>query len=216
MKKTAAFMLVCLMTFSLAACGKQPSNSVTEANEERTADSVENGSEEDAAAARDAGTLESDALTGYEYHDATGKWYFSNYPNYKDFKEDGVVKVGFVAKMSGAWFTPKSEALKAVCEENGYEYLFIDANNDEQAWLDGVQNIISQEFDVAVLCPVNTALLPDAVAMLQDAGIAYFTADDPGVDAYEFHVPHHGLDDYALYSQLGELVAADLEERDQG
>lgn len=214
MKRLVAFVLTGLMVIGLAACGKQMEGTTVEETDKETAvDSAEVMTEEEAAAARDAGTLESDAFAGYEYNESTGNWYYSNYPNYKDFMADGVIKVGFVSKMSGVWFTPKSENLKAVCEEHGYEYLFIDANNDEQAWLDGVQNIINQDFDIAVLCAVNTALLPDAIAMLQEAGMAYFTADDPGVDAYEFTVPHHGLDDYALYSQLGDFVIADLEER---
>ena len=46
--------------------------------------------EEEAEAMREEGTLESDALTGYEYSENTDTWYYSNYPNYKDFKEDGV------------------------------------------------------------------------------------------------------------------------------
>ena len=96
------------------------------------------------------------------------------------------MKVAFVCKFSGAWFTPKANSLGDTVKAAGYEYLYIDANSDEQAWLDGIQNIINQDFDAVVMTPVNTALLPDAVAMLQDAGIAYLTTDDPGADAYGF------------------------------
>lgn len=146
----------------------------------------------------EAGELESVPESGYEYSDTMERWYYSNYPNYKDFMADGVVKVAFVCKEAGDWFTPKSDAMKEKCEEYGYQYTFINAGSDEQQWMDGVQNVINQDYDVAVLCPVNTTLLPQAVEMLQEAGIAYMTTDDPGADANGFYVPHYGLDDYAL------------------
>ena len=169
--------------------------------------------EEDAEAMREEGTLESDPASGYEYSENTDTWYYSNYPNYKDFKEDGVVKIAFVCKFSGAWFTPKNESLGQTVKDAGYEYLFIDANSDDQAWIDGIQNIINQDFDAVVMTPVNTALLPDAVDMLQEAGIAYMTTDDPGPDAYGFYSPHYGLDDYYLHNELGKLAASAMEER---
>ena len=170
--------------------------------------------EDEAAEMAKAGTLVSDPYTGYEYSENTGNWYYSNYPNYKDFKEDGVVKVGFCCKFSGAWFTPKDKSLEATVTAAGYEYHFFDANKEEQAWVDSVEQAINQDYDVLVLTAVNTALMPDAVAMLQDAGIAYMTTDDPGTDASEFfYAPHYGLDDYFLHNELGKLVAQDMEAR---
>jgi len=170
--------------------------------------------EEEAEGVRDSGELLSDPKTGYEYVDGTNTWYYSNYPYYKDFNEDGVVKVAFVCKFSGAWFTPKNESLKKTVEGAGYQYLYIDANSDEQAWLDGIKNVINQDFDIVVMTPVNTALLPDAIQMLQDSGIAYMTTDDPGADAYGFYSPHYGLDDYYLHNELGKLAAKSMEARD--
>jgi ABC-type sugar transport system substrate-binding protein len=166
--------------------------------------------EEDAAKARDAGTLVSDPATGFEKSDATGYWYYSNYPNYKDFAADGKFKVAFVCKFSGAWFTPKNNACKDTCDKYGYEFLFIDANSDEQAWLDGIDNIINQDFDAVIMTPVNTTLLPEAVAKLQEAGIAYLTTDDPGADANGFYSPHYGLYDWWLHNELGKVMCEDM------
>ena len=231
MKKVLAFLLALVMLLGLAACGGDTATDTGAADTGSTdtgstdtgstdtgstdTGSTDTGStgamtEEEAAAARDGGTLESDPLAGYEYYEGNDTWYYSNYPNYKDFNEDGVVKVAFVCKFSSAWFTPKADSLKATVEGAGYEYLYIDANSDEQAWLDGIQNIINQEFDVVVMTPVNTALLPDAIAMLQEAGIAYLTTDDPGADAYGFYSPHYGLDDYYLHNELGKYVAEEM------
>jgi ABC-type sugar transport system substrate-binding protein len=160
-----------------------------------------------------AGTLTSDPRTGYEYVEETDTWYYSNYPNYKDFGEDGKYKVAFVCKFSGAWFTPKNNAMRKTAEGFGYEYRFIDANSDEQAWLDGVQNIINQDYDAVILTPVNTTLMPEAVAALQGAGIAYLTTDDPGADQYGFYSPHYGLNDYYLHNEAGKLMTKEMKEQ---
>ena len=229
MKKWIALLLALVMVFALAACAKTdvPAAAETPAADAPAADAPaaetpaaeapaaadgEVLSEEDAEAAREAGTLASDPLTGFEYSDSTDTWYYSNYPNYKDFNADGVIKVAFVCKFSGPWFTPKANSLGETVKAAGYEYLFVDANSDEQAWLDGIQNIINQDFDVVVMTPVNTALLPDAMAMLQDAGIAYLTTDDPGADAYGFYSPHYGLDDYFLFYETGKLAAQKIQD----
>ena len=206
MKKWISILLALALCLPFSACGQEASSAPESGPSDRS-----NGagplSEEEAAVLRDTGTLQADPLTGYDYSDATGIWYYSNYPNYKDFNADGKIKVAFVCKFSGSWFTPKADSLGKTIQDAGYEYLFIDANSDEQAWLDGVQNVINQEFDFVVLTPVNTALLADAVSLLQDAGIAYMTTDDPGADAHGFYVPHYGLDDYAMYHGLGQAAA---------
>ena len=223
MKKLIALLLALVMVIGLVACGaKEEAAAPAETEgaaaaapaekEEAAAPADGAMTEADAEAAREAGTLVSDALTGYEKSESTGNWYYSNYPNYKDFNADGKLKVAFVCKFSGAWFTPKANSLGETVEAAGCEYLYIDANSDEQAWLDGIQNIINQDFDAVVMTPVNTALLPDAMAMLQEAGIAYMTTDDPGADAYGFYSPHYGLDDYYLHYELGKYVAGKIAE----
>lgn len=227
MKKLFALLLALIMVIGLVACGeKAPAATEPAATEPAVADKPADNAPpaddaapadeamtlEDAWAAAEAGTLASDAATGFEYSENTKLWYNSNYPNYKDFNADGKFKVAFVCKFSGAWFTPKANSLGETIEAAGGEYLFIDANSDEQAWLDGIQNIINQDFDAVVMTPVNTALLPDAIAMLQEAGIAYMTTDDPGPDAYGFYAPHYGLDDYYLHNELGKYVAQKITE----
>ena len=225
MKKLIALLLALIMVVGLVACGeKAPEAAAPEAEKapaaaedkapaaEEAAPADDILSEEDAAAARDAGTLVGDDYAGYNYYEGTDTWYYSNYPNYKDFKEDGKVKVAFVCKFSGAWFTPKANSLGETVQAAGYEYLFIDANSDEQAWIDGVENVINQDFDAVVLTPPNTSLLADAIAMLQDAGMAYLTTDDPGPDAYGFYAPHYGLDDYYLYNECAKVVAQKMKD----
>ena len=225
MKKLIALLLALVRVIGLVACGGEkapaadapaadaPAADAPAKDDAPAADAPAAAmTEEDAAAAVAAGTMVEDAQAGYGYSASTGNWYFSNYPNYKDFNADGKLKVAFVCKFSGAWFTPKANSLGETVEAAGCEYLFIDANKDEQAWLDGVENIINQDFDAVCLTPPNTELLADALAMLQEAGIAYCTTDDPGPDAYGFFAPHIGLDDYFLHNELGKHVAKKIEE----
>ena len=220
MKKLIALLLALVMVIGMVACGAKQeaapaAPAATEAAPKEEAPKAEAEApadggiltEEEAAEARDAGTLVGDDYAGYNYYEGTDTWYYSNYPNYKDFKADGKVKVAFVCKFSGAWFTPKANSLGETVQEAGYEYLFVDANSDEQAWIDGVENIINQDYDAVVLTPPNTALLADAIAMLQEAGIAYLTTDDPGPDVDGFYAPHYGLDDYYLYNECAKVVA---------
>lgn len=215
MKRKILSLLLTMLLFAgtMTGCG----NSDVEEAETSTVEEEETGEDEVAALTEEeawemaqAGTLESDPLTGYEYSEVMGQWYFSNYPAYKDFNEDGKIKIAHVCKMAGPWFTPRTEAMKEVADQYGYEYTFIDANSDEQAWLDGVQNVINQDYDIVLLTPVNTSLLPEAVNMLQEAGIAYMTADDPGADGVGFYVPHYGIDDYGLYNEGAATIAAQL------
>ena len=160
MKKYIALLLALVLALGLAACGGDDGG--TPASSDQPAASGNAGGQTDDAApapadgamteaeawaAAEAGTLEADPKAGYEYSDSTGLWYYSNYPNYKDFKADGKVKVAFVCKFASAWFVPKADSLGETVKGAGYEYLFIDASSDEQAWLDGIQNIINQDFD---------------------------------------------------------------------
>jgi len=223
MKKLIALLLALVMVIGLVACGAKEeaaapaAPAATEAapeaeapEAEAEAEAPEEGAiltEEEAAAARDAGTLVGDDYAGYNYYEGTDTWYYSNYPNYKDFKEDGKVKVAFVCKFASGWFVPKANSLGETVEAAGYEYLFVDANSDEQLWMDGVENVINQDFDVVVLTPPNTSLLADAIALLQEEGIAYLTTDDPGPDVNGFYAPHYGLDDYYLYNECAKAAA---------
>ena len=227
MKKLIALLLALVMVIGMVACGAKEEAAAPAAPEaapaakeeapaakEEAAAPAESAilTEEEAAEARDAGTLVGDPYAGYDYNEGTATWYYSNYPNYKDFKEDGKVKVAFVCKFSGSWFTPKANSLGETVQAAGYEYQFIDANSDEQAWIDGVENVINQDFDVVVLTPPNTALLADAIAMLQDAGMAYLTTDDPGPDVDGFYAPHYGLDDYYLYNECAKAAAQKMKD----
>lgn len=61
--------------------------------------------------------------------------------------------------------------------ENGYELLFVDADNDHTAQMEAVRNFISQEVDYIVICPVQEAGWDVVLKEAQDAGIPVIIAD---------------------------------------
>lgn len=134
---------------------------------------------------------------------------------FKDFNADGKLKVAFVCKfLTSVWFAPKSAAMQERADELGIEYIGIDANSNEDTFMQGVQNAINQDVDGIILTPVNTAMLPAIVDMCKEAGVAYMTTDDGGEDADGNRVPHLGLDDYALGEASAKAMVEAAKERD--
>ena len=62
-------------------------------------------------------------------------------------------------------------------EENGYELLFVDADNDHTKQMEAVRNFINQEVDYIVICPVQEAGWEVVLQEAKDAGIPVIIAD---------------------------------------
>lgn len=133
---------------------------------------------------------------------------------YKDFNADGKYKVAFVCKfLTSVWFAPKSAAAAAEAKALGIEYIGIDANSNEDTFMQGVDNAINQDVDAIILTPVSSSMLPAIVDKCKAAGVAYMTTDDGGVDGQGNPVPHLGLDDYALGNASATKMVAAATER---
>ena len=61
--------------------------------------------------------------------------------------------------------------------ENGYELIFVDADNDHTAQMEAVRSFIQQEVDYIVICPVQEAGWEVVLQEAQDAGIPVIIAD---------------------------------------
>ena len=95
--------------------------------------------------------------------------------------------------------------------ENGYELLFVDADNDHTAQMEAVRNFIQQEVDYIVICPVQEAGWDVVLQEAQDAGIPVIIADrtvsaDPSL--YSCFI---GTDSAAEGVQAGEWLAEQLD-----
>jgi len=126
----------------------------------------------------------------------------------------GEYKVAFICKfLTSVWFAPKSQAMQERADELGIIYLPVDANNNEDTFMQGLQNVINQGANGVILTPVNTAMLPATVDICKEAGVAYMTTDDGGVDSDGNRVPHLGLDDYQLGKDSAEAMVKAARER---
>jgi len=212
MKKFVAVLLCAAMVLACVGCAQQaaPASSA----------SASSGSASSAASAASESTIP--ASTSAPAKKATEKYaadvekastayskdkYFDNHEHYKKFGKDGKYKVAFVCKfLTSSWFGPKSAGMKAEADKLGIEYIGIDANNNEDAFMQGVQNAINQDADAIILTPVTAAMLPAVVDLCKKAGVAYITTDDGGYDAQGNRIPHLGLDDYALCYASGKAM----------
>ena len=61
--------------------------------------------------------------------------------------------------------------------ENGYELIFVDADNDHTAQMEAVRSFIQQEVDYIVICPVQEAGWEVVLQEAQEAGIPVIIAD---------------------------------------
>ena len=207
--KRVIVLLVCgLLLFSLVGCDTT-TDSETAANDQSDStvaddETASTGTDdEDASTGADdeAGTTESQyALEAQEAANSyANDTYFSNFENYKDFSADGAYKVAFVCKfITSSWFAPKTEGMQERADELGIEFIGIDGNNAEDAFLQGVQNAINQDVDAIILTPVTAAMVPSVIDLCKEAGVAYITTDDGGYDSDGNRVPHLGLDDFGL------------------
>ena len=213
MKKLIVLLMCAMLVFSAVACTAAPAAEeaapAAEAVTEEVATEPEPAAEE--AAAAPSKYAEEAQVAANAYANDT---YFDNHENFKDFAADGAFKVAFVCKfLTSSWFAPKSVGMQDKADELGIEFIGIDANNTEDAFLQGVQNAINQDVDAVILTPVTAAMLPSCIDLLQEAGVAYITTDDGGYDSNGNRVPHLGLDDFGLCYSAGKAAALAAVER---
>ena len=97
---------------------------------------------------------------------------------------DDKFTVAYVCKdLSQEWFIVEAAAINKVITEAGAEKLIeIDAEYDEEKYLDGVQNMVEQKVDVLIVCPPDQNLSQRTVEMCSAAGIPVIAIDDPLAD----------------------------------
>ena len=97
---------------------------------------------------------------------------------------DDTFTVAYVCKdLSQEWFIVEAAAINEVITAAGAEKLIeIDAEYDEEKYLDGVQNMVEQKVDVLIVCPPDQNLSQRTVEMCSAAGIPVIAIDDPLAD----------------------------------
>ena len=129
--------------------------------------------------------------------------------------EDDQIKIAYVCKMlTHPWFQAEEKGAKEMAAKLGVEYIGIDANLDDEAFMQGVESALAQGVDGIAVCITDAEMGPVVYDMVvKEAGIPLVTINDPFVDSSGNQVPHVGLDTYGTCYIGGKAMAELAKER---
>ncbi len=123
--------------------------------------------------------------------------------------EEEQVKIAYVCKMlTHPWFQEEERGAKQKAEELGVEYIGIDANLDDEAFMQGVESALAQGVDGLMVCITDAEMGPTVSQMCADAGVPLVAINDPFKDHNGEPIPHVGVDTYGTCYKGGEAMAA--------
>ena len=106
----------------------------------------------------------------------------------------GELKFAYVCKMlTHPWFIEEENGIKARVAELGLDYVGVDANLDDEACMQAVDNVIGQGADALMIVVTQQSLGPAVVEKCREAGIPVITIDDTIEDSGGKRIPHVGL-----------------------
>jgi L-arabinose transport system substrate-binding protein len=140
---------------------------------------------------------------------------FAMSPDENGDKEDEQIKIAYVCKMlTHPWFQAEEKGAKEMAAKLGVEYIGIDANLDDEAFMQGVESALAQGVDGIAVCITDAEMGPVVYDMVVgEAGIPLVTINDPFVDSSGKPVPHVGLDTYGTCYIGGKAMAELAKER---
>ena len=98
-------------------------------------------------------------------------------------QKDETIKVGFTAmNLTSEFHIAARDTLKALCEENGYEFVSVDGNNDNQRQINAIEDMITAGIDYLVLCPVSRDGILPALQACEEAGVTVIGYDSKATD----------------------------------
>lgn len=120
------------------------------------------------------------------------------------------VKIAYVCKMlTHPWFQEEEKGAKAKAAELGVQYFGIDANLDDEAFMQGVENAIAQGVNGLMVCITDAEMGPAVAQMTTDAKIPLIAINDPFNDQNGNPVPHVGVDTFKT-CKIGGVAMAKL------
>lgn len=109
-------------------------------------------------------------------------------------EDEGELKFAYVCKMlTHPWFIEEENGIKARVEKLGLDYVGVDANLDDEACMQAVDNVIGQGADALMIVVTQQSLGPAVVEKCREAGIPVITIDDTIEDSDGNRIPHVGL-----------------------
>ncbi|TFG62277.1 MAG: hypothetical protein E4H36_08375 [Spirochaetales bacterium] len=120
------------------------------------------------------------------------------------------IKIAYVNKMlTHPWFQEEEKGAKAKAAELGVEYIGIDANLDDEAFMQGMESAIAQGVNGLMICITDAEMGPAVAQMAAKAGIPLVAINDPFNDQNGNPVPHVGVDTYGT-CKIGGVAMAKL------
>lgn len=130
-------------------------------------------------------------------------------------KAEGELHFGYISKMlTHPWFIEESQGIADRCAELGITYTAIDANLDDEAFMQALESMIVKDVDGLLFCITDPQLGPTVVDRARENGIPVMTIDDNIVDSAGNPVPHVGMPTFEVGYQGGEALAMIAKERD--
>jgi L-arabinose transport system substrate-binding protein len=128
--------------------------------------------------------------------------------------DEGELKFAYVCKMlTHPWFIEEENGIKAACAELGIDYVGVDANLDDEACMQAVDNVIGQGADALMVVVTQQSLGPAVVEKCREAGIPVITIDDTIMDSDGNRIPHVGLPTVETGIMGGHALAKIAKER---
>ena len=129
--------------------------------------------------------------------------------------EEEPIKIAYVCKMlTHPWFQAEEKGAVEMAEELGVEYFSIDANLDDEAFMQGIENALARGVDGLMVCITDAEMGPTVSQMCADAGVPLVAINDPFEDHNGNPIPHVGVDTYGTCYMGGEAMAALAETND--
>ncbi len=104
------------------------------------------------------------------------------------------LKFAYVCKMlTHPWFIEEENGIKAQCKALGIDYIGVDANLQDEACMQAIDNVIGQGANALMVVVTHQTLGPVVVDKCREAKIPVITIDDTILDSAGKQIPHVGL-----------------------
>ena len=134
----------------------------------------------------------------------------------KDVNGDGKIVIAGIHKFGDSlWFATESVAVEQKVKEMGAdEYMFLDAKDDGNLFLQMIDTVIAQGVDGVMTTPPDQTLSQVAVEKLGQAGIPVLASDDPLADDNgNLLAPWVGIDAYEIGAESARWIISYMKER---
>jgi L-arabinose transport system substrate-binding protein len=118
------------------------------------------------------------------------------------------VKIGYISKLlTHPWFQQEEFGMKKEPEKLGIEFVSVDANLKDEAFLAAMDNLIAQKVDALAVVATNQGMGPIIAKKAAENNIALITIDDSLKDSEGKQVPHVGMPTQEVGMMGGEALA---------